>query len=99
MDLMLSPQTGKPWREKNIVRRDFKRVLKPAGFPQIRFKNLRLCHATLLLRQGVHPKVVQERLGHSTPAFTLQVYSHVLPGIQEQAAKLVEAKLIGGGDR
>ncbi len=42
---------------------------------------------------GVHPKVVQERLGHSTAVFTLQVYSHLVPGIQEQAVADLQAKL------
>jgi integrase len=62
-------------------------VLKRAGLPQIRFHDLRHCHATLLLQQGANPKVVQERLGHSTPAFTLAIYGHVLPGMQEEAAR------------
>ncbi len=67
----------------------------PKGLPSIRFHDLRHCHATLLLQQGVNPKVVQERLGHSTPAFTLAVYSHVLPGMQEQAAARLQARLFG----
>ncbi|MGH2405181.1 MAG: tyrosine-type recombinase/integrase [bacterium] len=67
----------------------------PKGLPRIRFHDLRHCHATHLLRQGVHPKVVQERLGHSTAAFTLQVYSHVLPGMQEEAARVLETRLLG----
>jgi integrase len=65
------------------------------GLPRIRFHDLRHCHATHLLRLGVHPKIVQERLGHSTPAFTLQVYSHVMPGMQEEAARLLETHLLG----
>ncbi len=44
-------------------------------------------HATILLQQGVHPKIVQERLGHSTVATTLDIYSHVLPGLQEATAR------------
>jgi integrase len=95
-DLIFCQPNGKPLRANNIVRRDFKWVLKRAGVPQIRFHDLRHCHATLLLRQGVHPKVVQERLGHSTPAFTLQVYSHVLPGMQEEATRVLEARLFNG---
>jgi integrase len=65
----------------------------PRPLPRIRFHDLRHCHATLLLQQGVHPKIVQERLGHSTSAFTLQVYSHVMPGMQEQAVQALEARL------
>jgi integrase len=95
-DLIFCQPNGKPLRANNIVRRDFKWVLKRAGLPQIRFHDLRHCHATLLLRHGVHPKIVQERLGHATPAFTLQVYSHVLPGLQAEAAEVLGSRLLNG---
>ena len=59
------------------------------GFPRIRFHDLRHSQATQLLASGVHPKVVQERLGHSTIAVTMDIYSHVTPGMQSEAvAKL-----------
>jgi integrase len=59
------------------------------GLPRIRFHDLRHSHATQLLASGVHPKVVQERLGHSTIAVTMDIYSHVTPGMQSEAvAKL-----------
>jgi integrase len=59
------------------------------GFPRVRFHDLRHTHATQLLASGVHPKVVQERLGHSTIAITMDIYSHVTPGMQSKAvAKL-----------
>lgn len=77
------------------TQRDFRKVLERAGLPRIRFHDLRHSHATHLLRQGVHPKIVQERLGHSTPAFTLAEYSHVLPGMQEQAARELAERLLG----
>jgi integrase len=66
-----------------------------AGVPQIRFHDLRHCHATLLLQQGVHPKIVQERLGHATIGMTLDTYSHVVPGMQERAAADFEKHLFG----
>jgi integrase len=53
----------------------------------IRLHDARHTHATIMLKQGVHPKVVQERLGHSTISTTLDTYSHVAPGLQEAAAK------------
>lgn len=68
-------------------------LLKP--LPRIRFHDLRHGNATLLLGQGVHPKVVQERLGHSTIAMTLDTYSHVMPGMQRQAALALEERLLG----
>ena len=64
-----------------------------AGVPVIRLHDLRHTHASLALRAGVHPKVVQERLGHSTVAFTLDVYSHSVPAMQEEAAALVAGQL------
>ena len=54
-----------------------------------------LSHATLMLKSGVHPKIVSERLGHATVAFTLDTYSHVVPGLQEAAAKAFD-KVING---
>lgn len=60
-------------------------LLKKAGLPDIRFHDLRHSAATLLLNEGVHPKVVQELLGHSNIAMTMDVYSHVLPSMQQEA--------------
>lgn len=93
--LVFCQPTGKPLHAHNIVQRDFRRVTERAGVPRIRFHDLRHCHATLLLQQGVHPKVVQERLGHSTIAMTLDTYSHIVPGMQEQAALELEQRLLG----
>jgi integrase len=94
-DLVFSQPNGKPLHAHNIVQRDFRRVIQRAGLPRISFHDLRHTHVTHLLRAGVHPKVVQERLGHSTPAFTLAVYSHVLPGMQEEAARALSSRLLG----
>ncbi len=63
----------------------FARVLKEAGLPHLRFHDLRHSAATILLSMGVHPKVVQEILGHSTISMTMDTYSHVLPSIQKDA--------------
>ncbi|MGH2597267.1 MAG: site-specific integrase [Actinomycetota bacterium] len=63
------------------------RLLKRAGLPHVRFHDLRHAHATLMLLQGVHPKVVSERLGHASIGITLDTYSHVLPGMQAEAAR------------
>jgi integrase len=68
-----------------------------SGQPVIRFHDLRHTHATLLLKAGVPLKVVSERLGHATPAFTMAVYQHVLPGMQAEAAS-VFASLIAARD-
>jgi integrase len=64
----------------------FERLIAKMDLPRIRFHDLRHTHATLLLKEGVPPKVVSERLGHASVAFTMQVYQHVLPGMQADAA-------------
>ena len=67
------------------------RLLRRRGLPRIRFHDLRHAHATLLLVQGVHPKIVSERLGHASIGITLDTYSHVLPSLQSQAAEAFDA--------
>jgi integrase len=63
------------------------RFLRINNLPRVRFHDLRHAHATLLLLQGVHPKIVSERLGHASVGITLDTYSHVLPSMQSQAAE------------
>jgi len=83
-------------RKNNLIRRWFKPLLEKAGLPEIRFHDLRHTAATLLLTLGVHPKVVQERLGHSQISVTLDTYSHVLPSLQKQAASKLDAMFRSG---
>jgi integrase len=73
----------------------FKSIVQRAGLPIIRLYDLRHTGATLALAAGVPPKVVSEQLGHASAAFTLDIYSHVLPHMQEQAAMKVEEVLLG----
>ncbi|MBI2874931.1 MAG: site-specific integrase [Firmicutes bacterium] len=90
--LIITNGNGGPLDPRGVDRA-FRRIANAAGFPKFRFHDLRHTHATLLLMQGVHPKVVQERLGHASIRMTLDTYSHVLRGIQEAAAeKLNELK-------
>jgi integrase len=65
----------------------FHKLLAQAGLPELRFHDLRHSMATILLAAGVHPKEVQERLGHSSIAMAMDTYSHVLPSMQEDAAR------------
>ena len=90
--LIFSTSTGKPISPRNLIRH-FKKALATAGLPEIRFHDLRHTSATLLLSAGVHPKVVQERLGHSQISLTLDTYSHVLPTLQEDAAEKINGIL------
>lgn len=85
-DLVFSTPEGKPLRP-NTVTRAWTMLAVKAGVKPIRLHDARHTHATLMLKQGVHPKIVQERLGHSTIEMTLDVYSHVTPGLQEAAAE------------
>lgn len=84
---------GGPLRKSNVTRRSFRPLLKAAGLPLIRFHDLRHTAATLWLKKGVHPKVVQERLGHASIAVTLDIYSHVLPSMQRDAAATLDGLL------
>ncbi len=69
----------------------FHRGLKRAGLPRLRVHDLRHTAATHLLNKGVHPKVVQDLLGHSTIAITLDTYSHVMPGLAKEASSLMSS--------
>jgi len=73
------------------------RDLERAGLPRIRFHDLRHTAATLMLGRGVHAKIASEMLGHSTIAVTLDLYSHVTPTMQREAADAVDAVLRPGG--
>lgn len=73
----------------DVMRTMFDYRVKRSGAPRIRFHDLRHTHATIGLRAGVPVKVMSERLGHSTPAFTLQQYAHVIPGMQAEAAEAI----------
>ena len=77
----------------NLMPRHFKPLLKKAGLPDIRFHDLRHTCATLLFTRGVHPKIVSEMLGHSSVSITLDVYSHVIPGLGDAAAVAMEDAL------
>jgi integrase len=88
--LMFASEAGEPLDRRYITTHRFKPLLKGAKPPQIRFHDLRPTCATLLLSKNVNPKVVSEMLGHATIAVTLDTYSHVLPTMQESAAKAME---------
>jgi integrase len=95
LGLVFANQLGGPLDYRVVVRRYFKPLLKEAELPSIRPYDLRHTHATLLLKAGTNPKIVSERLGHSSVAFTLDVYSHVLPDMQQETAEKVESLLFG----
>jgi integrase len=81
---------GSPLQPRSITH-EWVRLLATKRLPRIRFHDLRHTHATHLLAAGVHPKIASERLGHSKIGITLDLYSHVMPGMQEDAVALVDA--------
>jgi integrase len=90
---------GQPLQPRSLTHEFVRLSAKAEGLPSIRFHDLRHTHATHLLSHGVHPKVAQERLGHSSVGITLDLYSHVLPGMQEDAAAKVDAAIRAAIDR
>tara|TARA_B100000809_G_scaffold184305_1_gene182325 strand:+ start:4633 stop:4995 length:363 start_codon:yes stop_codon:yes gene_type:complete len=90
--LVFTSTIGTPADDRN-VRRAWKELLASADLPYVRIHDLRHAAATLLLTQGVHPRVVMETLGHSQIGVTLDTYSHVLPALQRDAADEMDKAL------
>jgi len=88
--LVFTSEVGTPINPSNLRKRSFAPLLKKSGLPRIRFHDLRHTCATLLLSRNVHPKYVQELLGHANIAITLDTYSHVIPGMGDHAARAME---------
>jgi integrase len=91
--LVFTTQVGTPINPTNLRKRSFALLLECAGLPAIRFHDLRHTCATLLLSRNVHPKYVQELLGHASIAQTLDTYSHVLPGMDGGIGDAIEEVL------
>ena len=92
-DLVFATTIGTPLDPSNLVGRSFKPLLGRADLPSICFHDLRHACATLLFPEGVPIKVVQEVLGHSSVSVTMDVYSHILPDMQERAAAAMDELL------
>jgi integrase len=88
--LVFTTEVGTPINPSNLRKRSFAPLLQKAGLPHLRFHDLRHTCATLLLSKNIHPKYVQELLGHATVSITLDTYSHVLPGMGNQVAEAME---------
>ena len=80
---------GSPYDPDSISKEWRLRIIK-TGLPRVRFHDLRHAHASHFLASGVHPKIASERLGHSRVGITLDLYSHVVEGLQENAVALVD---------
>jgi integrase len=95
-DLVIDRGDGTPVNPDTLSA-GWARFLRRRGFPKVRFHDLRHAHATLMLTQGVHPKVVSERLGHASIGITLDLYSHVLPTLQQDAANAFDDLFVRAG--
>ena len=91
-DLVFGNLDGTPM-DLGTLTHAFTRIARKAGLLHVRFHDLRHTHATLMLMSGIHPKIVQERPGHASVAFTLDIYSHSVPGLQEAAAMRLDEVL------
>lgn len=94
-DLVFAAEFGRPLDQKNIRNRNFAKVCEAAGLEGFRPYDLRHSMATLMLADGVHPKIVSERLGHASIVLTLDTYSHVLPNMQKDASARLGTVLYG----
>jgi integrase len=94
-DLAFTTETGAPIDGRTLIRKWFRPLLHRAGLPPIRLHDLRHTYASVALARGVHPKVVQEAMGHTTISTTLDLYSHVVPTLQRDAAREMGAALLG----
>lgn len=91
-DLVVAKENGEPIHPHTFSQA-FEQLIAKAGLRAIRLHNLRHTHGTLALKAGVPVKVISERLGHESPAFTLKQYAHVIPGMQAEAAAQVAAMI------
>jgi integrase len=94
--LIFSTLNGSPMRRSNLYRSHFYVILKSAKLTGVRVHDLRHFMASIALSQGVPAKVVSERLGHSTTRLTVDRYTHVLPGLQREAARAIVGTLMAG---
>jgi integrase len=83
-------EDGTAWHPDRISKL-FEEAVAASGLPRIRLHDLRHTHASIALGASIHPKVVSDRLGHSTVAFTLDVYSHCVPALSQDAAERIAA--------
>jgi integrase len=93
-DLVFTWEDGRPVHP-DVIRQRFNRLVTRLKLPPIRLHDLRHSYATAALAAGVHPKIVSERLGHASVAFTLTQYSHVLPGVDREAAETMADLMLG----
>ena len=97
-DLLLCKENGEPVHPQTYSQA-FERLVAKSDLPSIRLHDLRHTHATIAIKAGIPTKVISERLGHESPAFTLKQYAHVIPGMQADAAVQVARLIFDSADR
>jgi integrase len=95
--LIFPSEVGTPLEERNVLRR-FQKLCEANGLPKLRLYDLRHTHASLLIHEGVHPKKISERLGHSSIKLTMDTYGHLFEGSDRDSAEKME-KLFGGAPK
>ena len=91
-DLVFCTKRGTPFGSRNILT-NFHAALVKAGLSEVSLHSLRNLHATILLKAGLHPKIVQSRLWHTQISMTIDLYSHVMPGMDEKATAEISKAL------
>ena len=89
---MFPSEIGTPLEERNVLRR-FQKICQENGLPKLRIYDLRHTHASLLIHEGVHPKRISERLGHSSIKLTMDTYGHLFEGSDRDSAAKMEKLL------
>jgi integrase len=94
-DFIFAGPDGRPFKPATISQA-FRRMVRISGLPKIRFHDIRHTHASLLIKQGVNPKIIQERLGHASIQTTFDVYGHLYPGMQQVVADVFDKEFFEG---
>jgi integrase len=89
---VITREDGRPLQPRSLTHA-FVKFVRRHNLQRVRLHDLRHSHATHMLAAGVHPKIAQERLGHSSVSVTIDLYSHVLPGMQAEAVSRVDAAM------
>jgi integrase len=94
-DLVFADRKGKPL-DPCVLTHNFSRIIERVGLEHVRFHDLRHTFASIMLMRGAKPKVISEALGHASVAFTMDTYSHILSGMQEEAMALLDEVMPSG---
>ena len=98
LDLVFPSEVGTPQDATNMLRKQFFPALRRAGLPKIRFHDLRHTYASLLIDQGQYPKYIQAQLGHSSINMTMDIYGHLMKGVNRKAASCLGRAVLGNSE-